>query len=95
VPVLQEPTIENVPAGRGSDDLAGTSPRVVVTRLLRWMHQASCPVRHRHQTVDESLSSLSGGPDFKQFLRSAPDFEALTIDRSATSARVVNLGEDE
>jgi prevent-host-death family protein len=29
------------------------------------------------------------GPDFKQFLRSAPDSEVLTIDRPATPARVV------
>ena len=34
------------------------------------------------------------GPDFKQFLRSAPDFEALTFDRSATPARVADPGED-
>jgi prevent-host-death family protein len=36
-----------------------------------------------------------GGPDFKQFLRSAPDLDALMIDRSVTSARVIDLGEDE
>jgi prevent-host-death family protein len=36
-----------------------------------------------------------GGPDFKQFLRSAPDFDELTINRSTAPARTVHLGEDE
>ena len=36
-----------------------------------------------------------GGPDFKQFLRSAPDFEVLEIDRSVAPARAVDLGEGE
>lgn len=36
-----------------------------------------------------------GGPDFKQFLRAAPDFGTLTIDRSVVPARMVNLGEGE
>jgi prevent-host-death family protein len=39
---------------------------------------------------------LRGGePDFKAFLRSAPDVEDLTIERSATPARLVSLGEGE
>ena len=36
-----------------------------------------------------------GGPDFKQFLRSAPDFDSLEIDRSMAPTRVINLGEGE
>jgi prevent-host-death family protein len=35
------------------------------------------------------------GSDFKQFLRSAPDFDGLEINRSAAAARVVDLGEVE
>jgi prevent-host-death family protein len=33
------------------------------------------------------------GPDFKQFLRSAPDLDALPIERSSTPSRVVDLSE--
>lgn len=36
-----------------------------------------------------------GGPDFKQFLRSAPDLETLEITRSAAPAPRVDLSEDE
>ena len=35
-----------------------------------------------------------GGHDFKQFLRSGPDFDLLEIDRPTEPARVVDLGED-
>jgi prevent-host-death family protein len=39
---------------------------------------------------------LQGGlPDFKQFLRSAPDLDALRIERATEPARVVELSEDE
>jgi len=38
---------------------------------------------------------LRGGTaDFKDFLRSAPDIDALEIDRPATPARVVDLDAD-
>jgi prevent-host-death family protein len=38
---------------------------------------------------------LRGGvPDFKEFLRSGPDFDALEIHRSAQPARTVDLSED-
>ena len=45
--------------------------------------------------ITEYRRLRGGGPDFKQFLRSAPDFDALPMDRSAAPARAVNLGEDE
>jgi prevent-host-death family protein len=36
---------------------------------------------------------LRGGvPDFKEFLRSGPDLDALEISRSTDAARVVDLG---
>lgn len=34
------------------------------------------------------------GRDFKDFLRSAPELDALEITRSAAPARVVDLGDD-
>lgn len=36
-----------------------------------------------------------GGPDFKQFLRSAPDLEALEITRATAPAPMIELSEDE
>lgn len=35
-----------------------------------------------------------GGQDFKDFLRSGPDFDVLEIDRPTEPARVIGLGED-
>ncbi|HEY1569819.1 MAG TPA: type II toxin-antitoxin system Phd/YefM family antitoxin [Pseudonocardiaceae bacterium] len=35
------------------------------------------------------------GPDFKRFLRVAPDFDMLPVDRSLTTARAVDMGEGE
>jgi prevent-host-death family protein len=38
---------------------------------------------------------LRGGEqDFKEFLRSGPDFDVLELDRLTTPARVIDLGED-
>lgn len=34
-------------------------------------------------------------PDFKGFLRAAPDFDVLRIDRASAPARVVDMGEGE
>ncbi len=40
--------------------------------------------------VDE-YRRLKGEPDFKRFLRSAPDFDRLEIERAAETGRAVEL----
>lgn len=42
--------------------------------------------------IAEYRKLRGGGGDFKEFLRSGPDFDELEIDRPAALARVVDLG---
>jgi prevent-host-death family protein len=41
--------------------------------------------------IDEYRRLRAGAPDFKRFLRDAPDFELLDLERSGAAARPVEL----
>lgn len=43
--------------------------------------------------IDEYRRLRGGEPDFKSFLRSAPDLDELEIDRSPAPPRTVELGD--
>jgi prevent-host-death family protein len=46
-------------------------------------------------SAEEYRRLQAGRPDFKEFLLSGPDFDALDIRRDPTPARVVDLGDGE
>jgi hypothetical protein len=52
--------------------------------------------RHAEEVVidiAECRRPGEGAPEFKEFLWSAPDFDALEIERPTESARLIDLGE--